>query len=248
MKRILEICCANPESVDAAISGGADRIELCSGLSVGGLTPSKGLIDYACHRMIPINVLIRPRSGDFVYTDSDFDVMLNDIAWSAQAGAKGVVIGALNPDGSIDYDRCKPLVDRARSLGLSITFHRAFDLCNSPAEGLEAIISLGCDRVLTSGQATDALSGAKVIADLVRQADGRIKIMAGAGINPSNVADIISRTGVTEVHASAKISSPSAMTFHPNEISQDLSDENECRPVTSAEIVANLYKIIRSLS
>lgn len=248
MKRLLEICCADAESVDAAIIGGADRIELCAALGEGGITPSKGLIDYACSKgVIPINVLIRPRPGDFIYNKCEAEIMLDDIAYAGKAGASGVVIGALHDDGSIDYDLCKQLVDCAKTLGMSVTFHRAFDLCNDPIARLETVMRLGCDRLLTSGQAPDAIKGADVISQLAKIADGRLIILAGAGVAPSNIAELIERTDVTEVHASAKTTVESAMRYRNETTTMGRADSDEYnRTVTSPEIVAKLSKIIHS--
>lgn len=248
MKRLLEICCADAESVDAAIAGGADRIELCAALSVGGITPSKGLIDYACSKeSVPINVLIRPRSGDFVYNRNEAEIMLEDIEYAGKAGAAGVVIGTLLDDGSIDYDTCKRLVDKAKGSGLCVTFHRAFDLSKDPYIGLETIMRLGCDRLLTSGQASDAIKGADVISDLVKKSEGQLIILAGAGVTPSNIAELIERTGVSEVHASAKTTVESAMKYRNESTTMGSADSNEySRTVTSSEIVKKLSKIIHS--
>lgn len=248
MKRLLEICCADAESVDAAIAGGADRIELCAALSVGGITPSKGLIDYACSKgSVPINVLIRPRPGDFIYNKIETGIMLDDIAYASKAGAAGVVIGALLKDGTIDIDTCKQLVDCAKGFGLSVTFHRAFDLCNDPITALENIMQLGCERLLTSGQASNALQGAEVIATLAKVADGRLIILAGAGVTPSNIAELIKLTGVSEVHASAKTIVESSMQYRNETTTMGSPDLDEySRTVTSPEIVAQISKIIHS--
>lgn len=248
MKRLLEICCADAESVDAAIKGGADRIELCTALGEGGMTPSKGLIDYACsQKSTPVNILIRPRPGDFVYNGREAQIMIDDIDYAGKAGASGVVIGALQPDGSIDYDLSRRLIDKAKSLGLTVTFHRAFDLCNDPYAGLAAVIKLGCDRLLTSGQSADAMHGAEVIAGLVRAAEGNLIILAGAGVSPSNAAELIERTGVTELHASAKTTVGSAMLYRNNNATMGRPDSDEySRTVTSPDIVAQLSNIIHS--
>lgn len=248
MKRLLEICCADAQSVDAAIAGGADRIELCAALSVGGITPSKGLIDYACSQSeVPVNVLIRPRPGDFIYNKSETEIMLDDIAYAGKAGAAGVVIGALLDDGSIDYDTCKKLVDCAKDAGMSVTFHRAFDLCNDAMAGLKSVMELGCDRLLTSGQASGALEGSEVIAQLVKASEGRLTILAGAGVTPLNIEELIERTGVSEVHASAKKTIESAMKYRNPTTTMGSADSDEySRTVTSQEIVAELSKIIHS--
>ncbi len=249
MKRLLEICCADADSVDAAVNGGADRIELCSALSEGGLTPSKGLMDYACRRsQIPVNILIRPRGGDFVYSDAETEIMLSDIKNAAEAGAAGVVIGALLPDGTIDIDRCLRMTEYARELGLSITFHRAFDLCRDPIEGLASVILLRCDRLLTSGQAADAIKGSKTIARLVKAAGNHLIILAGAGVTPANAATLIERTGVTELHASAKTTIGSRMTYRNTDATMGREDADEySRTVTSAETVGQLSQIIHSI-
>lgn len=248
MTRLLEICCADAESVDAAISGGADRIELCSALSEGGLTPSKGLIDYACSRAeIPVNVLIRPRGGDFVYSEAETDIMISDIEYAAKAGAAGVVIGALNVDGTIDFDCCERLVSCAKSHKLTVTFHRAFDLSSDPILALANILLLRCDRLLTSGQAADAIQGSDLIGRLVKETEGKLIILAGAGVTPANAANLIDLTGATELHASAKTTRRSAMTYRNTSATMGRADADEySRTVTSAEIVAQLANIIHS--
>lgn len=248
MKRLLEVCCADAQSVEAAIKGGADRIELCSALSEGGLTPSKGLIDFACRqRQIPVNILIRPRGGDFVYTDSETEIMLDDIRYAAQAGASGVVIGALLPDGTIDFDRCRQMSDAAREAGLSITFHRAFDLCKDPILALASILLLRCDRLLTSGQAASALAGSELIGRLVKESEGHLIILAGAGVTPENATELIDRTGVRELHASAKTTIGSAMKYRSDRATMGRADADEySRTVTSADIVNQLANIIHS--
>lgn len=206
----LEICTGDPEGVEAAVAGGADRIELCSGLAEGGLTPSLAMIKYSASR-IPTNVLIRPRSGDFVYSPAELDVMEEDIESAIGCGASGIVIGILTPDGKIDEDACRRLLKKAQ--GLDNTFHRAFDVAADPFEALETIINLGFKRILTSGTYRTALEGAAIIEKLRKQAAGRIKIMAGAGVNPGNAEDIIRLSGADEIHASARSILPSAMEY-----------------------------------
>jgi len=198
----LEVCCADLLSVKAAIEGGAHRIELCRALEVDGLTPSKEMMESAIGLGIPVQILIRPREGDFVYNEEEVQSMIRDIRLAKQLGANGVVIGALRQDGTIDEETIRRLVDEAK--GLSITFHRAFDVCSQPLEALEKIISLGCNRLLTSGQAASAEEGIPLLKQLVEQSAGRIIIMPGAGVNERNARNILSATGAHEIHGSLR--------------------------------------------
>ena len=197
---ILEVCVDTPAGLAAAIAGGADRIELCAALALQGLTPAPGLIAIAAEAAIPIYPMIRPRHGDFVYDEGDIDAILRDIDATRAAGLAGVVIGANLPSGELDVDVLSMLVAHAEGLG--VTLHRAFDLTPDPIAALETAIDLGFERILTSGCALNAMAGAETIAALVQQADGRIAILAGGGINASNAAQIVARTGVREVHGS----------------------------------------------
>jgi copper homeostasis protein len=197
---ILEVCVDTPAGLAAAIAGGADRIELCSALALQGLTPAPGLMAIAARAEIPIYPMIRPRNGDFVYDEADLDAIIRDIDATRDAGLAGVVIGANLPSGELDVDALAMLVAHAEGLG--VTLHRAFDLTPDPFAALEIAIDLGFERILTSGCALNAMAGAETIAALVDKADGRIAILAGGGVNPSNVAQIVARTGVTEVHGS----------------------------------------------
>lgn len=198
----LEVCCGDIQSVLAAKEGGADRIELCQALEVDGLTPSAEMMAEAIGLGIPVQVLIRPREGDFVYDEAEVETMLKEIRLAKRLGANGVVIGALKSDGSIDEETIRRLVSEAT--GLSITFHRAFDVCSQPAEALEQIVSLGCHRLLTSGQALSAEQGIPLIKKLVEQSNGRLIIMPGAGVNQENARRIISETGAHEIHGSLR--------------------------------------------
>jgi copper homeostasis protein len=207
-RALLEIAANSPVSALAAQEGGADRIELCAALELGGLTPSHGQIALAreCVRL-PLHVLIRPRAGDFVYAAADFDVMLRDIEACAALGCDGIVIGALDRDGNVDVAGCRALIAAAR--GRDVTFHRALDVSRDPARALEDVVALGCRRVLTSGGRATAFAGAAAIRQLVAQAAGRIAIMAGAGIDAGSIAAIRKLTGAAELHASAKRRWPS---------------------------------------
>lgn len=206
--RFFEVCAGSIESISAAYKGGANRVELCSALSEDGLTPSVGMIRYAKSlEGLKVHVLIRPRCGDFVYTEDEIKCMEDDIRICRDLGVDGVVIGALTRDSEIDIDTCKRLIDAASGDGsskMNITFHRAFDVCIDPEKALEQIISLGCNRLLTSGQATSAEKGIPMLSKLVKQADGRIIIMPGAGVNEQNAARILDETGATEIHGSAR--------------------------------------------
>ena len=196
---LVEACLDSVPSALAAEAGGAGRIELCDNLVEGGTTPSAGTIELCKQRLsIPVFVMIRPRGGEFLYSDVEFEVMRRDIAHARALGADGVVLGLLTPDGRVDVERTRALVQAARPL--PVTFHRAIDVARDPEEALEALIALGVERVLTSGQAPTAPEGAEVIAGLVRRAAGRIGILPGCGIDEANARELVARTGVHEVH------------------------------------------------
>jgi copper homeostasis protein len=202
MKLFREVCCPTIDAVSKAVAAGADRIELCERLEVGGVTPSESLIKDALSiaGSVPVNVLVRPREGNFVYSEEEAGDMLESIRRCKALGVNGVVIGALRPDGSVDMALMRRLVAAARPL--SITFHRAFDECRDPFEALEDIISLGIERLLTSGHRTDAWEGRFILRELVQRAAGRIVIMPGCGITPANLHELAAITGATEFHGS----------------------------------------------
>jgi copper homeostasis protein len=211
----VEICLSGVESALAAQEGGADRIELCENLLEGGTTPSLGTIEVVRRSLdIDMNVIIRPRGGDCCYSEAEFEVMRRDIEIVGEAGADGVVFGILHPNGTVDAERTKALVDLARPM--SVTFHRAFDMTRDPIEALDALIDLGIDRVLTSGQAATALEGLDLLNRLNHHAAGRIIVMAGAGINADNARHILERSGVTEIHVGSAAAEDikSLMTYH----------------------------------
>ena len=223
---ILEICAGSVESAIAARDGGAQRIELCAALEVGGVTPSAGLI--AETRKIEglvLNVIIRPRGGDFLYNEHEAACMEQDIRTCRELGVDGVVIGALTAEGDIDTTLCGRLIKAAN--GMSVTFHRAFDMCRDPKEALGQLISLGCHRVLTSGQAATAEAGIPLLKELVQQAGERIIIMPGCGVNSGNAARILKETGATEIHASARKSVGSGMLFRHSGVSMGNPDSDE---------------------
>lgn len=201
-------------SVRAAREAGAYRVELCRDLPLDGLTPHEATISEAVAEGGPrVNVLIRPVDGGFVYDSSMFGIMLRQISSAASLGASGVVIGALTPERDIDTHSCAPLVELAKASGLTVTFHRAFDRCADPRQGLRDIIAMGCDRVLTSGQAPTALEGIPLLRELNEEYGDRIIIMPGGGVNLSNARTILDKTGCREIHGSCRsagdISDPS---------------------------------------
>ncbi len=203
---IAEICVDGVASAVAAERGGADRVELCVALGAGGLTPSAGLIATTRRAIsIGLHVLIRPRAGDFVLSDDECAVCLLDIRCAVELGADGVVVGALDTSGSIDETRVRALIDAARPL--SVTFHRAFDVVPEPLAALETLAALGVDRVLTSGGAASAWEGRERLRELVVAARGRVAIIAGAGVNASNVGALIRLAGVSEIHAGGGVAS-----------------------------------------
>ena len=226
----------------AAQEGGADRIELCENRGDGGTPPSHGTLSMARDKLrIPVYALIRPRGGDFLYDDAEIETMRRDIEHCARLGCDGVVIGALNADGDVDAAVCRELL--AAAGGLGATFHRAFDAARDRARALQEIIALGCERVLTSGAANDALTGAAGIADAVRSGAGRIRVMAGAGVCAGNIRKIASLSGAREFHASARSLRASAMRHRQSGLS-GLEPE---RMQTDAQIVRELVEAIQGL-
>ena len=198
---LLEICIDSYASALAAKNGGADRLEICSALAVGGTTPSTSLVERCVNELdIPCMMMIRPHDGGFVYDQDDLRTMVGSIRIAQSAGVRGVVFGALTMNGKIDLESCQRLLEAAD--GLETTFHRAIDVAAEPLEGLAQIEELGFDRVLTSGQKSTAIQGADLIYQMVKQSRS-ISILAGSGVNASNVMELIQQTGVQEVHASA---------------------------------------------
>lgn len=230
MRPILEICAGSYDSAMAALRGGAQRIELCAALSEGGLTPSagmmRGVVAEAKGRML-VNVLIRPRTGDFLYTEAERRIMIDDISEAARCGVNAVVVGALRADGSFDEAFMKACAETAHDLGLAITCHRAFDVCRDPREALDQLIAWGYDRLLTSGQAASAEAGIPVIRELVAQAAGRMAIMPGSGVNAGNAAAILRETGAREIHASAREPLVSQMTYRHDGVSMGAKEADE---------------------
>lgn len=247
----LEICAGGIDDAIAAVKGSADRIELCSALSEGGLTPSAAAVGMAAELPIPVNVLIRPRSGDFIYSAAEAEMMERDIRFALESGVSGVVVGALTADGDVDIPLCRRLVGAAREVNqdADLTFHRAFDLVASPFDAIEKIVELGFHRVLTSGQASTALKGAELISELKEHVERRILLMAGAGVNPANAADIIRLSHADELHASARSLLSSQMVSYPRGVCMGSSDtENGSRLITDASIVKSIKNAIDCFS
>lgn len=238
----LEICANSLSSAKEAQLGGASRVELCQNLENGGTTPSYGQIKLVREALeIGVHVLIRPRAGDFLYSDDEFAEIKEDILYCKEAGCDGVVIGILTKDGGVDKVRMQVLVDLAKPM--CVVFHRAFDRCAEPLKSLEDIIELGCDRILTSGLKNSAWEGRELIKALVDKADGRIEIMPGAGIDESNVKAIIEFTGVRSVHSSAKVLEASKMVYNQTNVKG--MDEDVIS--SSSERVAQIIEQIKSL-
>ena len=208
---LLEIVASTVDDGIAAESGGADRIELCAAIATGGLTPSLGtLIESKKRVRIPVMAMVRPRAGNFLYSESEFAVMQRDAALLLEHGADGIVFGMLHSDGSVDAKRCGKLVELAGER--QTVFHRAFDVVYDPARALEELIDVGFTRVLTSGQRATALEGSDLIRKMVKQADGRIQVLPGAGIREHNVRELIAATGCTQVHMAAFAAKSDAST------------------------------------
>ena len=244
MNCLLEVCCSDPGSVAAAKSGGADRIELCTSLETGGLTPSAALIDYAV-RLMPgrVNVLIRPRGGDFLYSREELDVILSDIHDAVARGASGIVCGALTAGGDIDTDALSEMIAAAGDV--PFTLHRAFDVCRDPELALRQCIDAGCARILTSGLAPTAVEGIPQLARLNTIADGKIILIAAAGVGPDNALRIVEETGGKELHASCKTLTGSKMRFRKESVNMGAPGRDEyLRPTTDPDTVSRMTQLL----
>jgi copper homeostasis protein len=211
-KIVFELCAESVEACLAAHAGGAHRIELCTALSEGGLTPSHGLIREAVQKSgLPVHVLLRPRGGDFLYTPVELEVMREDLIYARSLGVSGIVLGLLQTDGTVDIKQTRELVELAGPL--DVTFNRAFDHAASPVRALEDVIATGCKRVLSSGGERDVVRGAESLARLVKQAAGRIDIAVGGGLRISNAAAVARATGARHFHGSVRRHVPSPMQY-----------------------------------
>ncbi len=233
----LEICCYNYQSCFVAAGNGANRIELCADAAEGGTTPGFGTIKLVKEKLnVELYPIIRPRGGDFLYTEEEFFIMQSEILLCKELGCDGVVFGMLTADGSIDKDRCRQLVQAAYPMGA--TFHRAFDRANNPFEAMEDIIACGFERILSSGHKPNATEGAPLLGDLVRQANDRIAIMPGSGVRAANITALVKSTSATEFHSSASIKVPGGMQFFNPGMNESLqhviADEKEVKGMREA--------------
>ncbi|MER8480332.1 copper homeostasis protein CutC [Mesorhizobium sp. M1163] len=234
---LIEICGEGIDGLLAAQAAGADRVELCASLIEGGITPSFGTVRTALElATIPFYVIVRPRGGDFLYSEAEYRSMLADVRALAELGVAGVVIGCLAADGTIDEQRMSELAQAAGSL--NVTCHRAFDMTRDPTEALEALIRCKVGRVLTSGQRDTALEGADLLADLVRQAGDRIIILGCGGLDPQNIAEVRRETGVSEMHFAALKDVPSAMRYRNPKVGMGGTDlDREYRNTVTDEVL-----------
>jgi copper homeostasis protein len=241
----LEACVNSAVSALEAQKGGADRVELCENLPEGGCTPSAGTIQQARKYLhIGLFVMIRPRGADFLYTDTEFEIMKQDILIAKTLGADGVVFGILKPDGTIDKERMKLLTDLSRPM--KITCHRAFDMTADPFFALEELVALGVDRILTSGQQNSAMEGVALIRSLRERASGRIIIMPGGGVKEHNIVELIKETGVTEVHVHLEKQEQSRMQFLQPAVTMGKSGRPEYSiTVTDAERIRKITGLIK---
>lgn len=241
----IEICTNSVESVKAALAAGADRIELCAGMPEGGTTPSYGVLARV-RELMPagMHTIIRPRGGDFLYTEEESEIMMRDIEMARHLGVDGVVLGCLTPEGEVDENLMRRLMALAGDM--SVTFHRAFDMCRHPFQALETIEKLGCTRILTSGQKSSAWGGMGLLKELVSRAK-EVIIMPGCGINAANIRDIAEKTGAFEFHLSARSRVDSDMVYRNPGVSMGGTVEisEYSREVTSVEKVLQAIKALQ---
>lgn len=244
MAGILEVCTDSMESALAAERGGADRIELCGNLVIGGTTPSRALFEKIRKETnLKIRVLLRPRFGDFCYSQNEYEILIEEVKMFRQLGADGIVIGCLNPDGSLNMEQMKGLIEESGEM--DVTLHRAFDVSRDAMEALEQAISLGCRTILTSGQKNSAWEGRASLAKLQEESRGRIEILAGSGIKPEIIGQLHKETGITSYHMSGKVVVDSKMTFRREGVNMGLPGFSEYEIwQSSAEKIKEARKII----
>lgn len=242
---LIEVCVDSMESVREAVRGGADRLELCANLIIGGTTPSPCLIREAAALGVPVNVLIRPRFGDFLFTEEEKREQLESIAQLRQLGAHGAVVGALLPDGSLDAAFLREC--RRAAQGLSLTLHRAFDVCRDPMEALEQAMQIGFDTILTSGQKATAMEGMDLLEQLTAAAGAGITIMPGSGVNAGNIRMLAEKTHAHAFHLSAKKTMESGMVFRREGVPMGLAMISEFeRFVTDAQAVSSARRALNA--
>jgi copper homeostasis protein len=242
----LEVCANSFTSALAAEKGGAMRVELCENMAEGGTTPSYSQIKLAkTHLSIEVWPIIRPRGGDFLYSDIEFELMKEDVKVCKSLACDGVVIGILTVDGEIDEARCSELIKLAHPM--PVAFHRAFDMCNDLEKALTTLISLGVVRVLTSGGEADALAGAEKINELIKLANDQIEIMPGAGIKPQNIAQLRNFTNARVFHASARVKVASEMKFRNQTTKMGNVDDEYSHEQTSTTIVKEIINNLKSI-
>ncbi len=245
MKRKLEICCYSVESAINAERSGADRIELCDNYLEGGTTPSYATIQYSVEKLnIPVNIIIRPRGGDFLYSNVEYEIIKQDVLAAKKLNASGIVIGFLTSSGEIDIEKTKEIVELAKPL--EITFHRAFDMCKDPLKAIGQLKKIGITRILTSGAKNTAIEGINLLAKLVKKAGNEIIVMPGSGINKNNLSELIQKTKAIEYHSSAKTFKNSKMNYFNKNISMGSVDSiNEFRKITvDPEKVKKMIEIL----
>jgi copper homeostasis protein len=242
MENKLEIIGFNIESCLAAQEAGADRIELCGSPGEGGTTPSYGLVQSAREKLeIDLYVMIRPRGGDFLYTNNEFEMMMKEVEFCKRSGCDGIVTGVLTPDGRVDKEKCKILIDLA--FPMEVTFHRAFDRVADPFASLEDLITLGFERILTSGLKPKAEQNTNLLLQLIQKSDGRIIIMPGSGVNSGNIISIAEKTGAKEFHSSASLLKKSEMNF----VNKEMNEILEYISVNKDE-VSNMKKLLNNFT
>ena len=250
-KYTLEICVDSVESAINAQRGGATRLELCSNLIIGGTTPTKSLFEEVRKNVnIPINILIRPRFGDFLYSDYEVNIIRNEIKMFKELGADGIVVGILTKNGEIDLYNMKKFIDEAQ--GTPITFHRAFDVCKNPIEAFYQLHELGIQNILTSGQAQNCLKGKKLLKELVglsnKNNKSKTEILVGAGLNMENIGEIANSTGATNFHFSAKTIKQSKMEYKKQDVNMGLKEFNEFEILeTDEKLVKEMTDYLRNL-
>lgn len=241
----IEICCDNYISAEAAAIAGADRIELCSAIGEGGLTPSIGMIEQVLKNLdISVHVLIRPRGGDFLYSEAEIEVIKSDIEACKELGVDGLVVGFLKPDGNIDKELTSEIVELSRSM--KVCFHRAFDMCKDPLLALKELKDVGIDYLLTSGQTPKAMEGAALIKKLVEQADDKIKIMPGSGVRTHLLKELHQKTKAHAYHMSARIPVESKMQFRQEKVSMgsQSQDAEYLSHTHDVEVIREAVKIL----